>query len=125
LLDVLDLVMRERADQVLDFTDPTVPNGSLAASGTPFGQPLTSAFDEAMTRAEWMAFTRETADTGLRNGCIEIWRVYVMPGSRPGVGGSQWAAVAMAALFSWQSWRSTSDWVRSLACSICLLLSSR
>ena len=37
-LDVLDLVTRGRADQVLDFNDPAAPNGSLAAASAAFGQ---------------------------------------------------------------------------------------
>jgi hypothetical protein len=78
-LDALDLVMRGRADQVLDFSDPTAPNGSLAAPAMPFGQLIAAAFDQAMTPAEWKAFTGATADPGLRDGCLEIWRVYVMP----------------------------------------------
>jgi hypothetical protein len=48
-LDVLDLVMKGRIDQVLDFTEPTTPQRSLAAPGAPFGQLLAAAFDEAMT----------------------------------------------------------------------------
>lgn len=79
LLDVLDLVMRSRADQVLDYSDPTAPNGSLAAPAMPFGQLIAAAFDQAMTPAERKAFTGATADPGLRHGCIEIWRVSVMP----------------------------------------------
>ena len=78
-LDVLDLVMKGRIDQVLDFTDPASPNGSLAAPGAPFGQLLAAAFDDAMTPIEWKAFTDAAADTALRDGCLEIWRVYVVP----------------------------------------------
>ena len=54
-LDVLDLVMRGRADQVLDFNDPAAPNGSLAAPNTPFGQLLAAAFDEAITASSLCA----------------------------------------------------------------------
>jgi hypothetical protein len=78
-LDVLDLVMKGRIDQILDFTAPAAPNGSLAAPGAPFGQLLAAAFDEAMTPAEWATFTGPTADAALRDGCLEIWRVYVVP----------------------------------------------
>jgi hypothetical protein len=56
-LDVLDLVMRGRAGQVLDFDDPAAPNGSLAAASAPFGQLLAAAFDDVMTPTEWMALT--------------------------------------------------------------------
>ena len=45
-LDVLDLVMRGRADQVLDFDDPAAPNGSLGAPSAAFGQLLAGAFDD-------------------------------------------------------------------------------
>ena len=71
--------MRGRADQVLDFDDPAAPNGSLAAPSAPFGQLLAAAFDEAMTPTEWKAFTDAEADPGLRDGCLEIWRAYVIP----------------------------------------------
>jgi hypothetical protein len=33
----------------------------------------------ALTPNEWAAFTGPTADAALRDGCLEIWRVYVMP----------------------------------------------
>jgi hypothetical protein len=59
-MDVLDLVTRGRSDQVLDFGDPAAQNRSLAAPGTPFGQLLAAAFDEAMTAREWAAFTGPT-----------------------------------------------------------------
>jgi hypothetical protein len=36
-LDVLNLVMRGRADQVLDFNDPAAPSGSLAVPDAQFG----------------------------------------------------------------------------------------
>jgi hypothetical protein len=78
-LDVLDLVMRGRADQVLDFDDPAAPNGSLAAPNAPFGQLLAAAFDEAMTPTDWSALTGPAADPGPRFGCLEIWRAYVIP----------------------------------------------
>jgi hypothetical protein len=76
---VLDLVMRGRADQLLDFSDLAAPNGTLAAPGAPFGQLLAAAFDEAMTPAEWATFTGPTADAAPRDGCMETWRVYVVP----------------------------------------------
>jgi hypothetical protein len=78
-LDVLDVVMRGRADQVLDFSDPTSPHGSLAGPGTPFAQLVAAAFDEAMTPAEWKAYTGAPADADMRDGCLQIWRVYVTP----------------------------------------------
>ena len=56
-IDVLDLAMKGRIRQAVDFTDPTAENGSLAAPGAPFGQLLAAAFDEAMTPNEWAAFT--------------------------------------------------------------------
>jgi len=45
---VLDLVMRGRADQVLDFDDPAAPSAA-------FGQLLAAAFDEAMTASSLCA----------------------------------------------------------------------
>jgi hypothetical protein len=75
---VLDLVMRGRADQVLDFDDPAAPNGSLAAPSAPFGQLLAAAFDDVMTPTEWKAFTGPAADPVLRDGCLDIWRAYVL-----------------------------------------------
>lgn len=39
--------MRGRELQVLDFSDTAASNGSLAAPGTPFGQLLAAASDEA------------------------------------------------------------------------------
>jgi hypothetical protein len=78
-LDVLDVVMKGRIDQVLDFTDPAAPNGSLAAPGSPFGQLLAAAFDEAMTPNEWKTFTGPTAEAALHDGCLEIWRTHIVP----------------------------------------------
>lgn len=71
--------MRGRADQVLDFTDPAAPHSSLVAPGAPFGQLLAAAFNEAMTPNEWATFTGPTADAAPRDGCMETWRVYVVP----------------------------------------------
>jgi hypothetical protein len=45
---VLDLVMRGRADQVLDFDDPAAPSAA-------FGELLAAAFDEAMTASSLCA----------------------------------------------------------------------
>lgn len=78
-LDVLDLVMKGRIDQILDFIDPATPDGSLAAPGAPFGQLLAVAFDDAMTPVEWKAFTDADVDARLRQGCLEIWRIHVVP----------------------------------------------
>jgi len=78
-LDVLDVVMKGRIDHVLDFTDPAAPHGSLAAPDAPFGQLLTAAFDEAMTPIEWAAFTGPTAEASLRDACLDIWRIHVVP----------------------------------------------
>lgn len=79
LLDVFDLVMKVRAGQTLDFSDAASPNGSLVAPSAPFGQLLAAAFDEAMTPAEWKGFTDAAADARLQEGCLEIWRVHVIP----------------------------------------------
>ena len=71
-IDVLDLVMRGQIDQALDFAN-------FAAPAAPFGQLVAAAFDDAMTPVEWKAFTGATADAQLRQGCLELWRTYVMP----------------------------------------------
>jgi hypothetical protein len=78
-LDVLDLVMKGRIDQVLDFTDPVAPHGGLASPGATFGQLLAAAFHEATTPLEWAAFTELTAAPALRDGCLNIWRIHVVP----------------------------------------------
>jgi hypothetical protein len=39
-----------------------------------------------MTPVEWKAFTDTAADAGLRDGCLEIWRVYVIPRFEPRYG---------------------------------------
>jgi hypothetical protein len=80
-LAVLDVVMKGRIciDQMLNFAEPSAPNCSLAAPAAPFGQLLAVAFDDAMTPVEWRAFTDAKADAELREGCLEIWRVYVIP----------------------------------------------
>jgi uncharacterized protein YfaA (DUF2138 family) len=71
--------MRGRAGQVLDFSDPAAPNGSLAAPSASFGQLLAVAFDEAMTPTESKALTGSAPDPKLRDGCLEIWRRHVVP----------------------------------------------
>ncbi len=71
--------MKVRIDQVLEFTDPTAVNGSLAAPGAPFGRIVAAAFDEVMTPNEWASSTDATADAALRQGCLDIWRVHVVP----------------------------------------------
>ena len=78
-LAVLDVVMKGRLDQRLNFTETSAPNCSLAAPAAPFGQLLAVALDDAMTPVEWKAFTDANADAGLREGCLKIWRVYVIP----------------------------------------------
>jgi hypothetical protein len=44
-----------------------------------FGQLSAEAFDECMSPAEWAAFTGPTAEPGLRAGCLQIRKTYVMP----------------------------------------------
>jgi hypothetical protein len=78
-LDVLDLAMRGGAGPVLDFGDTAAANASLVSPAMPFGQLIAEAFDKAMTPLEWTAFTGATADSSLRVGCLQIWRVLVMP----------------------------------------------
>jgi hypothetical protein len=90
-IDLLDLVMKGRIDETLDFADPTAVNGSLAAPVAPFGQLLAAACDEAMTPIEWAAFTAPAAEASLRNGCLEIWRVHVLPRSLHDMG---WSSAA-------------------------------
>ena len=81
------LVMCDRVDQVLDFSDSAVPNGSLAAPGAPFRRLLAAGFDEAMAPTEWSVFadpsacsqrcTNGTWKSGARTSCRD---------SRPGMG---------------------------------------
>lgn len=71
--------MKGRIDQVIDFSDPTAPQGSLAAPAMPFGQLLAAAFDEAMTPIDWATFTGLTAEAALRDACLDIWRTHVVP----------------------------------------------
>jgi hypothetical protein len=66
-LDALDLVIKDRIDQILDFADAAAVNGSLAPPGVPFGQLLAAVFDEAMTPNKWAAFTGPTAEPSLRD----------------------------------------------------------
>ncbi len=78
-LDVLDLVMKGRIEQTLDFSDLAAVDGSLAAPGSPFGRIIAAAFDEAMTPNELAAFTGPAAEAALRDACLEIWRIQVVP----------------------------------------------
>jgi hypothetical protein len=66
-LEVFDVVMQGRADQVLDFAGRVDP-------GTAFGQLIAIAFDPCMTPHEWAAFTGPDADPSLRDGCMQISR---------------------------------------------------
>jgi hypothetical protein len=82
-LAVLDVVTKGRIDQVMNFTEPSAPNGSLAAPGAPFGRLLAAAFDEAMEPIEWSVATGPSADPASRDECLEIWRTYVVPRFAP------------------------------------------
>jgi hypothetical protein len=73
-LDVLDLVMKGRQGQTLNFIEVGVRNCSLAAPSSDFGQLVARAFDTAMSPAEWAAFTAPTADPMLRDACLDVWR---------------------------------------------------
>lgn len=77
--DVLELVLRGRRGQVLDFEDPGALLGSLAAPGGPFGQLVAAAFDSAMTPHEWRLFTGPDAHPKLRMACLMAWRSDVVP----------------------------------------------
>ncbi|RVT53977.1 hypothetical protein [Rubrivivax albus] len=73
-VDVLELTLRGRRGQVLDFGDPGAPLGSLAAPGAPFGQLIAAAYDLAMTPNEWRLFTGPGAHPKLRMACLMAWR---------------------------------------------------
>jgi hypothetical protein len=85
-IDLLDLVMQGQINQVLDFSDTSSVNGSLASPGAQFGQLLAAAFDEVMTPNGWSAFTGPMAEVPLRDACLRIWRTNVVPrfGARHG-----------------------------------------
>jgi hypothetical protein len=72
--DVLDVTMKGRGGQVLNFIEVGARNGSLADPGSAFGQLVARAFDAGMTPAEWAAFTDSAADPVLRDACLNVWR---------------------------------------------------
>lgn len=80
--------MRGGAEQAPGLADPTAVNGCLAAPGAQLDQRFAAAIDEAMPPSEWAAFTGADALPVLRNACLEIFRVHLMPrfAARYGVG---------------------------------------
>ena len=78
-LDTLDIVMRRRSGQTLNFLELGAPHGSLAAPSTPFGQVVAAAFDRGMSPDEWIEMTSERAHARLRGACLDVWREEVLP----------------------------------------------
>lgn len=73
-LDVLNLVMRGREGQTLDFSYPRARHGSLADSASPFGQIVAAALDGGMDPPDWIDFTSDRAHAGMRATLLQIWR---------------------------------------------------
>jgi hypothetical protein len=76
--DVLALVMRRRAGQVLDFADPAAEHGSLASPRSAFGQLLAAVFDTSAPADEWMRLTGVKAHPVLRQAMLFIWQQQVV-----------------------------------------------
>jgi hypothetical protein len=72
--DVLDLVMKGRQEQTLNFIEIGVRSASLADPGSDLGQVVARAFETAMDLAEWSALASPTADPILRDACLNGWR---------------------------------------------------
>jgi hypothetical protein len=78
-MDVLDLVMQsvnagDRSARMLMACE-VISSGPPAA----FGLPVAEAFDTAMTREEWLAFTGAAAMPELAQACVGVWRAEVLP----------------------------------------------
>lgn len=72
-LEVLDVVMRQRAGCLADFGADQLDPGS------PFGQIVAEAFDRAMTPAEWAVVTDSHADPVLVGALRSVWAREVLP----------------------------------------------
>lgn len=68
--DVLEVVFRGSRGLYLPW--------ELVHPATPLGQAIASAFDPAMTPAEWRAWTSEQADPALSRALLEFWRDEVL-----------------------------------------------
>jgi hypothetical protein len=76
-IDVLDLVMKGRQGQTLDFTEVGARHASLADPASAFGQIVAAPLDHGMTASEWAAFTSDKADPVLRDACLGVWRAEI------------------------------------------------
>jgi hypothetical protein len=83
-VDVIDLVMKGRQGQRLNFIEIGVRCASLADPSSEFGQAVERALDEAMSAAEWAAFTSDRADPLLRDACLDVWRSSTLAGVQCG-----------------------------------------
>jgi hypothetical protein len=77
-LDVLDLVMRGREGQMLNFIEVGVRHASLADPSSPFGQLVAAALDRGMEPEDWISLTSDRADAHLRERLLDLWRDEVM-----------------------------------------------
>jgi len=71
-LDVLDLVMKDRCQQLPDF-------GDLALPPAPFALVVAEALDPGMSVDEWALMTGFRADSTLRQAMLDIWATEVWP----------------------------------------------
>jgi hypothetical protein len=72
-LEVLDLMLRGCDPERFAFTADEVAPGTLV------GEVIAEVFDEAMTPAEWRAWTGRGADLQLRDALLKVWYLYVVP----------------------------------------------
>lgn len=71
-LEVLDVVMRQRAGHLADFGADQLDPGS------PFGQIVAEAFDTAMTPADWAVVKNPQADPVLVGALRSVWAQEVL-----------------------------------------------
>jgi hypothetical protein len=61
----------------LDFTDPSLPNGSYAWPTTPFGQLIAAVFDSGMQASDWNLINRP--ERPVVECLSNIWQTEVLP----------------------------------------------
>ena len=72
VLDVLDLVMKDRQHRLPDF-------GELALPPAPFALVVVEALDRGMAADEWALMTGFRADPVLRTAVLDLWAADVWP----------------------------------------------
>ena len=78
-LDVLDVVMKGREGQELNFLDADGwPIRSLAHPADEFGQVVAAALDQGMDPGDWVSFTSDRADPVMRETVLDIWKDDIM-----------------------------------------------